>query len=127
MVPRHRAVTVPIDLFQVATRKRVGATGDSAGACTALWLALHDDLADPRSSDPIARQSSRLTCAAVNGVQTSLDPQELRAWMPNAIYGLKLKEKLDPLGVETVVSYPGHLDTKYGSITRFLIAKLTGE
>ena len=67
--------------------KRVGATGGSAGACTSLWLALHDDLADPQSSDPIARQSSRLSCAAVNGAQTSLDPKELREWIPNAIYG----------------------------------------
>ena len=63
---------------------RVGATGGSAGACTSLWLALHDDLADPKSSDPVARQSSRLTCAAVSGAQTSLDPKELREWMPNA-------------------------------------------
>ncbi len=66
---------------------RVGATGSSAGACTSLWLALHDDLADPKSSDPVARQSTRLTCAAVSGAQTSLDPQQLREWMPNAIYG----------------------------------------
>lgn len=67
--------------------KRVGSTGGSAGACTTLWLALHDDLADPNSSDPIARPSSRLTCAAVNGAQSSLDPKELREWIPNAIYG----------------------------------------
>ncbi len=67
--------------------KRVGATGGSAGACTSLWLALHDDLADPESDDPIARQSSRLTCAAVLGAQTSLDPKELREWIPNSIYG----------------------------------------
>jgi acetyl esterase/lipase len=67
--------------------KRVGSTGGSAGACTSLWLALHDDLADPKSSDPVARESSRLTCAAVNGAQTSLDPQQLREWIPNAIYG----------------------------------------
>jgi acetyl esterase/lipase len=67
--------------------KRVGATGGSAGACTSLWLALHDDLADPKSDDPIARQSSRLACAAVTGAQTSLDPKELREWIPNAIYG----------------------------------------
>ena len=66
---------------------RVGATGGSAGACTSLWLALHDDLADPTSDDPIARQSSKLQCAAVVGAQTSLDPKELREWMPNAIYG----------------------------------------
>lgn len=67
--------------------QRVGATGSSAGACTSLWLALHDDLADPASDDPIARQSTRLTCAAVVGAQTSLDPRELRQWIPNAIYG----------------------------------------
>lgn len=66
---------------------RIGATGNSAGACTSLWLALHDDLADPKSTDPIARQSTKLTCAAVSGAQTSLDPKELREWMPNAIYG----------------------------------------
>lgn len=66
---------------------RVGATGSSAGACTSLWLALHDDLADPNSDDAIARQSTRLSCAAVIGAQTSLDPQELREWIPNAVYG----------------------------------------
>ncbi|MEX2168463.1 MAG: alpha/beta hydrolase [Pirellulales bacterium] len=67
--------------------ERVGATGGSAGACTSLWLALHDDLADPQNDDPVARESSRLTCAAVLGAQTSLDPKELREWIPNAIYG----------------------------------------
>lgn len=67
--------------------ERIGATGGSAGACTSLWLALHDDLADPNSSDPIARESTRLTCAAVEGAQTSLDPKELREWIPNAVYG----------------------------------------
>jgi acetyl esterase/lipase len=178
--------------------QRVGATGGSAGACTSLWLALHDDLADPKSDDPIARQSSRLTCAAVSGAQTSLDPKELREWIPNAIYGghafgfsapgrtraqefdllianrekvlpwikeyspielvtkddppiyldyprqarppmvgqteadpthsamygVQLAEKLQTTGVEAVLSYPGHEDEKYGSIEKFLIAKL---
>ncbi len=68
-------------------KTRIAATGGSAGACTSLWLALHDDLADPKSDDPIARESTRLICAAVNGAQTSLDPKELREWMPNANYG----------------------------------------
>jgi acetyl esterase/lipase len=66
---------------------RIGATGGSAGACSSLWLAFHDDMARPDSSDPIARESTRLACAAVNGAQTSLDPQQLRAWMPNMSYG----------------------------------------
>jgi acetyl esterase/lipase len=68
-------------------KKRIGATGGSAGGCSSLWLAFHDDMADPTSKDPIARESTRLYCAAVNGAQTSLDPKELRAWMPNYSYG----------------------------------------
>lgn len=68
-------------------KKRVGATGGSAGACSSLWLAFHDDLADPKSDDPVARESTRLYCAAVNGAQTSLDPKELREWIPNYVYG----------------------------------------
>src|SRR6187200_1942027 len=67
--------------------KRIGATGGSAGACSSLWLAFHADLADPKSDDPIARESTRLYCAAVNGAQVSLDPKELREWMPNYTYG----------------------------------------
>ncbi len=68
-------------------KQRIGATGGSAGACSSLWLAFHDDLADPKSSDAIARESTRLSCAAVNGAQTSLDPKELLEWIPNYTYG----------------------------------------
>jgi acetyl esterase/lipase len=68
-------------------KKRIGATGGSAGACSSLWLAFHADMADPKSDDPIARESTRLFCAAVNGAQVSLDPKELREWMPNYGYG----------------------------------------
>src|SRR5688572_13263164 len=41
-------------------KKRIGATGGSAGGASSLWLAFHDDMADPKSSDPIARESTRL-------------------------------------------------------------------
>jgi acetyl esterase/lipase len=68
-------------------KKRIGATGGSAGGCSSLWLAFHPDMARPDSKDPIARESTRLYCAAVNGAQSSLDPKQLRAWMPNYGYG----------------------------------------
>ena len=32
-------------------RKRIAAAGGSAGACSSLWLAYHDDLADPDSEN----------------------------------------------------------------------------
>jgi acetyl esterase/lipase len=68
-------------------KTRIGATGGSAGACSSLWLAMHDDMADPKSSDPIARESTRLLCAAVLGAQTTLDPQQMKEWTPNSVYG----------------------------------------
>jgi len=68
-------------------KTRVAANGGSAGACSSLWLAMHDDMAKPDSPDPIARESTRLTCAAVVGAQTALDPYQTRAWMPNMSYG----------------------------------------
>jgi acetyl esterase/lipase len=68
-------------------KQRIGASGGSAGACSSLWLAFHPDMADPKSADPVARESTRLFCAAVNGPQTSLDPKQMREWMPNSTYG----------------------------------------
>ena len=68
--------------------RRLGLWGISAGACTSLWLATHPDLADPNSSDPVARQSSRPSCVAALWAQTSLDPLEMRAWVgPGITYG----------------------------------------
>ncbi|WP_182867660.1 family 16 glycoside hydrolase [Rhodopirellula sp. JC639] len=67
--------------------ERIAASGGSAGACSSLWLAFHPDLADPTSDDPIARQSTRLLCAAVRGAQTTLDPQQMKTWTPNSRYG----------------------------------------
>jgi len=55
--------------------KLVASTGGSAGAGTSMWLAFHDDLANPESDDPIARQSTRLACIAVRNGQSSYDPR----------------------------------------------------
>ena len=68
-------------------KARIGASGGSAGACSSLWLAFHDDLAEPKSADPVARESTRLCCAAVTGAQTTLDPQQMKDWTPNSRYG----------------------------------------
>jgi acetyl esterase/lipase len=68
-------------------KRRVAAAGLSAGGCTSLWLAFHDDMADPDSPDPIARESTRLTAALVHAAQTSLDPAQMKEWIPNSGYG----------------------------------------
>jgi hypothetical protein len=55
--------------------KLVASTGGSAGAGTSMWLAFHDDMADPDSKDPVAHHSTRLTCIAVRNGQSSYDPR----------------------------------------------------
>jgi acetyl esterase/lipase len=67
--------------------RRIAASGGSAGACTSLWLAFHDDMAEPTSDDTIARESTRLLAAAVSGAQTTLDPVQMKEWTPNSRYG----------------------------------------
>lgn len=68
-------------------KERIGAAGGSAGACSSLWIAFHDDMADPNSKDLVARESTRLFCAAVKGAQTTLDPKQMKEWTPNSKYG----------------------------------------
>lgn len=77
-------------------KQRIGASGGSAGACSSLYLAFHDDMADPKSGDPVSRESTRLWCAAVNGAQTSLDPKQLKEWTPNSRYGGHAFGFMDP-------------------------------
>jgi acetyl esterase/lipase len=82
-------------------KARVAATGGSAGACTSLWLAMHDDMADPKSSDPISRESTRLLCAAATRGQTSLDPEQCIKWTPNSRYGGHAFGFMDPENVKS--------------------------
>lgn len=113
-------------------KKRIGATGGSAGGATTLWLALHDDLADPDSDDPVARESTRLLAAAPGQAQTSLDPKQMREWIPGITYGahafgIGLKRRLDEAGVENYLTYNGKPAEKFGNPVAFFIAKLKRE
>jgi hypothetical protein len=56
-------------------------------ARTELELVNRGFLADPNSKDPVARESTRLWCAAVSAAQTTLDPQQMKGWTPNSSYG----------------------------------------
>lgn len=53
---------------------RVAITGGSAGGNMGVWIALHDEMADPKSEDPISRQSTRITCVLGFETQTFNDP-----------------------------------------------------
>jgi acetyl esterase/lipase len=66
---RYHAKELNIDPALIAS------TGTSAGGMTALWLGFHDDLADPKSSDPVLRESTRVRVIAVTAAQTTLVPE----------------------------------------------------
>lgn len=68
-------------------KERIGGCGGSAGGFTALWLAFSPDMADEKSADPVSRESTRLRCVMAFVPQTSLDPQQMREWIPNNEYG----------------------------------------
>ena len=170
-------------------KTRIGAFGGSAGAQICMWLAFHDEMADPLNSDPVKRESSRLTCVATNGGQTTMDFNWWMRWIPgydkphrdrveafgditdeelhkvirdisalslisnddppifmsygmkpddpvptdakraqgwkvhHVMFGVKLKEKMDKLGVEADLKYP-QAQTTYKSIADFFIRKL---
>lgn len=54
-------------------KTRIGCTGGSAGAGTALWLAFSDDMADYTNVDPVLRESTRLTCVGAFATQATYD------------------------------------------------------
>ncbi len=67
-------------------KNRIALTGGSAGACTSMWILLHDDLANPKSSDPVEHESTRVSAAAVVAGQTSIDPKVIEPWVgPNVL------------------------------------------
>ena len=83
---------------------RIAIGGGSAGANISLWVALHDELANPKSEDPVLRESSRVSCVISWNGQTSNDPRVIRqvlggpktdhpATLP--FYGAKTREELE--------------------------------
>lgn len=192
----HRDCRRALQLLRAGAKRfnfdktRVGAFGGSAGAQLCMYLAFHDEMADPQSSDPVARESTRLCCVATNGGQTTMDFKWWQKWVPgydkphrdameafdakderqlgeivadvsalsliskddppihmgygmapdapvpanprrsqgwkvhHVIFGVKLKEKMDALGVEADLRYPG-AKPKYPSVAAFFKAKLT--
>lgn len=72
---RYKAAELNIDPSRIALQ------GGSAGACSALWIAFHDDIADPSASDPVLRESSRVQGVVAGSAQTSIDPVLLNEWI----------------------------------------------
>jgi acetyl esterase len=58
--------------------ERIAVGGSSAGATLGLWVALHEDLADPDHPDPVNRYSSRVQAASCHSGTAGLWPEYFR-------------------------------------------------
>jgi acetyl esterase/lipase len=76
---RYKAADLKLDPARFAV------FGGSAGAGIAMWIGYHDDLADPDSSDAVARQSSRVCAVGSIGGQSTYVPAVARAWVGDGI------------------------------------------
>jgi acetyl esterase/lipase len=83
--------------------RAIASTGSSSGADISLWLGFHKDLADPDNSDPVLRESTRISSVGAASAQTTLDPRALLKLVGqegvnnpaiSKLYGLK-REDLD--------------------------------
>jgi hypothetical protein len=84
--------------------KSFAATGASSGAGISLWIGFHDDMAEPGSSDPVKRQSTRLSAIGPVDGQSTYDPREIARLIDEktsnigalkTLYGLKAGENPD--------------------------------
>jgi acetyl esterase/lipase len=66
---------------------RIAVGGSSQGALPALYVACAGERADPKSTDPVERVSTRVTCAAAHRSQPSIDPKRMREWVPGVEWG----------------------------------------
>ncbi len=96
-------------------KDRIALTGGSAGACTSMWILCHDDLADPDSDDPVARESTRVSAAAVAGGQTSIDPKIIEPWLgPNVLQHRMINMAVGEQTIEdAIANYEKHKDLYY--------------
>ena len=72
-------------------RNRLAVCGGSAGGGASLWLAFHDDVADPENEDPVLRESSRVTAAVAYSTQSTYDFEqweEILGSSPTAIFDI---------------------------------------
>lgn len=87
---------------------RIATGGGSQGAQPALYVGTSGEHANPASSDPVERVSSRVTCVAAYRCQPSFDPQRMQEWVPGVKWGapafgcsfedsLKRREELLPV------------------------------
>lgn len=94
-------------------KAKVVLKGGSAGAGTSLWIGLSNDMADPNSSDPILKESTRIKAIVASNTQATYDllrwPTEVFSEYQTA--GLSSDSMLSIATMETFLQFYGIKDT----------------
>lgn len=67
--------------------QRIAVAGGSQGTQPALYVACAGEKADLNSTDPVERESTKVTCVGAWRSQTTLDPKRMQEWVPGVAYG----------------------------------------
>ncbi|WP_166820569.1 alpha/beta hydrolase fold domain-containing protein [Thalassoroseus pseudoceratinae] len=63
-------------------KERIAVGGGSAGSGLSQWLAFHEDLADANATDPVLRESTRVSAVILLNAQTSYDLRWIKEHIP---------------------------------------------
>jgi len=67
--------------------RRIAVGGGSQGSLPALFVGCAGERANPDSTDPVERASSKVTCVAAYRSQPSIDPKQMQEWVPGVKWG----------------------------------------
>ena len=67
--------------------QKIAVGGGSQGTLPALYVGCAGDRADPKSNDPVERESTTVTCVAAYRSQPSIDPKRMQEWVPGVKWG----------------------------------------
>lgn len=69
-------------------KNKIILAGNSAGAGTSLWIALNQELADPQNSDPVLKESTRVSGVVARETQSSYNLED--RWVQNVFPDYRL-------------------------------------
>lgn len=88
------------------SKNKIAVWGSSAGAQISMWLAFSDEMANTESSNPIESESTRVSCVATRGGQTTMESnfwfKHLSKYAPGSESAFISKDRLRTFGAETM-------------------------
>jgi L-ribulose-5-phosphate 3-epimerase len=93
-------------------KNRLASFGPSGGAGISLYLAFHDDMAQPKAADPLLRESTRLTCAGAFEAQSTYNVFTWIKLLPGMKLAYVVKNKALKTEIANFYGFPNYKSFK---------------